>query len=73
MGSNPIAAQIATPVAQVFVLLLVVGGILVLVNRRDLMGAPCAGPLLNAGLAAAMGFSLVMSYVAVRGLVEKLT
>jgi len=72
LGSNPIAAQIATQVAQVFVLPLVVGGILVLVNRRDLMGPHRAGLLLNAGLAAAMGFSLVMSYIAVRGLVEKL-
>ncbi len=73
LGSNPIAAQIATQVAQVFVLPLVVGGILVLVNRRELMGPHKAGPLLNLGLAGALAFSLVISYIAAHGLVEKLT
>jgi hypothetical protein len=67
LGANPIIAQVATQVAQVFNLPLVTAGIIVLVNRKE-MGAHRGGVLLNAGLAAALIFSLVMSYVAVIGL-----
>jgi Mn2+/Fe2+ NRAMP family transporter len=70
LGANPIAAQIATQVSQVFILPLVVGVFLVLCNRRDLMGAQRAGVLLNAGMAAAMLFSLAMSYNAAVALIE---
>jgi Mn2+/Fe2+ NRAMP family transporter len=38
MGANPIVAQIATQVASVFVLPLVIGGIFFLVNNKSLMG-----------------------------------
>lgn len=69
-GANPIAAQIATQVAQVFVLPLVVGGILYLVNRKALLGEHRAGLLLNIGLVSAFGFSIVMSYTAVTALIE---
>lgn len=69
-GANPIAAQIATQVAQVFVLPIVITGILVLVNRRDLMGEHRAGVLMNTGLAAGLVFSLVMSYTGMKGLVD---
>ncbi len=69
-GANPIAAQIATQVAQVFVLPLVVGGILYLVNRKDLLGDHRAGVLLNVGLVGAMVFSVVMSYTAVVELIK---
>lgn len=66
LGANPIAAQ----VSQVFVLPLVVAAFMALVNRRPLMGEHRAGPLLNAAMAIALLFSLVMSCVAVRGLVD---
>ncbi len=67
LGYNPIVAQITTQVAQVFVLPLVVLGIIILVNRPN-MQQYRAGWLLNTGLAAAMIFSFVMSYIAVAGL-----
>jgi len=70
LGANPIAAQIATQVSQVFVLPLVVGGIIYLVNRKDLMGDHKAGVLLNLGLAAAFLFACVMSYTAILALGE---
>jgi Mn2+/Fe2+ NRAMP family transporter len=70
LGANPIAAQVATQVSQVFVLPLVVAVLMALVNRRSLMGAHRAGPLLNAGMCVALLFSLVMAYVAIRGLVD---
>ncbi len=67
MGANPILAQIATQVSQVFNLPLVVIGIIFLANRKE-MGVHRAGVLLNTGMAAAFIFSLIMSYVAVIGL-----
>jgi Mn2+/Fe2+ NRAMP family transporter len=72
LGAQPIAAQIATQVAQVFILPLVIGCILVLVNRRDIMGVHRAGGVLNAALILSLFFALVMSYVAVLGLLPLL-
>lgn len=70
LGANPIVAQIATQVSQVFVLPLVVAVFLILLNRRALMGEHRAGPWLNTGMGTALLFSFVMSYVAVRGLID---
>jgi manganese transport protein len=70
LGVNPIAAQIATQISQVFVLPLVVAVFIVLLNRRNLMGEHKAGWLLNAGMFAALVFSVIMSYSAVKGLIE---
>jgi manganese transport protein len=70
LGANPIAAQIATQVANVFVLPLVIGGIIYLVNQKHAMGPHRAGVVLNAGLAAALVFSCVISYTGVLVLVE---
>lgn len=70
LGTNPVVAQVATQVSQVFVLPLVIGGIAVLINRPSLMGKHRAGPLLNFGLLMAMGFALLISWKGVVGLVE---
>jgi len=67
-GSNPITAQIATQVASVFVLPLVITGILVLINDRNLMGEYKAGNFFNIGLVAALIFSLIISYNGILGL-----
>ena len=67
-GSNPIMAQIATQVASVFVLPLVIAAIMVLINKRNLMGEYRAGYFLNIGLAAALIFSLIISYNGILGL-----
>ena len=69
-GVNPISAQIATQVANVFVLPLVILGILYLVNRKDYMREHAAGSLLNAGLGAAFIFSCFISYTGVLALME---
>ena len=52
----------ASQIAQVFVLPLVVGGVFLLLNRDELMGRHKAGFWLNAGLVAAFGFSLILSW-----------
>lgn len=69
LGANPIAAQIATQVSQVFILPLVIGVFFALANNRNLMGEHRAGKLLNAGMIVAFAFSLVMSFLAVKGLI----
>lgn len=70
LGANPIVAQVATQVTNVFVLPVVIGCILVLINRKSLMGAHCAGYFMNAGLVAALFFSLIISYKGVLGLIN---
>lgn len=69
LGANPIAAQVATQVAQVFILPLVIVVFLILSNRRDLMGERRAGMMMNIGMFTALVFSLIMSYAAVKGLI----
>lgn len=63
MGANPIFAQIATQVANVFVLPLAIGGILYIINKSDIMKEHKAGWLLNTGLILAFIFSCIMSYI----------
>jgi manganese transport protein len=63
LGANPIAAQIATQVANVFVLPLVIGGIIYMINRKAAMGEHRAGWLLNTGLVLAFIFSCVISVI----------
>ena len=68
LGANPILAQIATQVANVFILPVVIGGILILINRNSIMGEHKAGVLLNVALGAALIFSLIISYTGIIGL-----
>jgi Mn2+/Fe2+ NRAMP family transporter len=68
LGANPIAAQIATQVSQVFILPLVIAVFFMLSNKRNLMGEHRIGWLLNTGMIVAFIFSLVMSFTAVKGL-----
>lgn len=70
LGANPIAAQIATQVAGVFVLPLVIGGIMYLINRKDMMGEHKAGIGMNIGLAAALVFACIISYTGLIALLE---
>lgn len=72
LGANPVAAQIMTQIAQVFVLPLVILLVMILVNRRSLMGEYRAGIILNLGMLASLIFSLVISATAARGLYEML-
>jgi Mn2+/Fe2+ NRAMP family transporter len=61
-GANPIVAQIATQVAQVFILPIVIVGIAYLVNQEQLMREHRAGFFLNIGLTASLFFALIISY-----------
>jgi Mn2+/Fe2+ NRAMP family transporter len=70
MGANPIMAQIATQVANVFILPVVIGGIIVLINKKSLMGDYRANVLMNIGLSAAFVFSLFISYTGILGLYD---
>ena len=68
-GSNPIVAQIATQVSGVFVLPLAVGGMAILVNRKE-MGKHRAGIFLNTGMIAALIFSCFMFYTGINALID---
>ena len=72
IGANPIVAQIATQVANVFVLPLVIGAIIYLVNNKNDMGDKKAGTLLNIGLVCALIFSCFIAYNGVIALQELL-
>jgi Mn2+/Fe2+ NRAMP family transporter len=72
LGANPIVAQIATQVANVFVLPLVIGAIIYLVNNKAEMGKHKAGILLNIGLMCAFIFSCFIAYNGILALQELL-
>ncbi len=72
IGANPISAQIATQVANVFVLPLVIAAILYLVNNKSAMGSHKAGIFLNTGLILAFIFSCFIAYNGVLSLKELL-
>jgi manganese transport protein len=72
IGANPIVAQIATQVANVFVLPLVIGAIIYLVNNKTDMGKHKAGVLLNIGLICALIFSCFIAYNGIIALQELL-
>ncbi len=72
IGANPISAQIATQVANVFVLPLVIAAIIYLVNNKSAMGIHKAGIFLNTGLILALFFSCFIAYNGVISLKELL-
>lgn len=61
-GFNPIRGQLLTQVFNVFILPLVIVGIILMVNNRELMKNHAAGYLLNAILGLAFLFSVMISY-----------
>ncbi len=71
LGANPIKAQILTQVFNVFVLPLVIIGILIMVNKKDLMGEHKAGPVLNTGIILSLIFACIISYNGVMAIIEK--
>ena len=72
LGSNPIVAQIATQVVNVFILPVVVGSIIILINQRKIMRKHKAGIFLNISLIAAFIFSCLISYTGVISLINLL-
>ncbi len=71
-GANPIQAQILTQVLNVFVLPLVIAGIIILVNRKELMGEHKAGIALNIGMVLSLIFACIISYNGVVGIWEQM-
>lgn len=69
-GANPIQMQILSQVFNVFVLPLVILGIILLINNKNLMTKYKAGIWLNLGLFAALFFSCVISYNGVVALLD---
>ncbi|MDO6489565.1 Nramp family divalent metal transporter [Colwellia sp. 6_MG-2023] len=61
-GFNPVKGQLLTQVFNVFVLPLVILGIILMINKKELMGKHAAGYLLNLVLGFALLFSVVISY-----------
>lgn len=70
LGVNPIKAQILTQVFNVFILPLVIIGILILTNRKSLMGEHKAGLALNAGMVAALIFACIISFNGVIAIID---
>jgi len=72
LGVNPINAQILTQVFNVFVLPLVIVSMMILINKKNLMGEHKAGWVLNAGMGAALLFATIISYNGVVAIVSQL-
>jgi len=68
LGVNPINAQILTQVFNVFILPLVIIGMMILINRKELMGEHKAGIGLNIGMTSA----LIFAYNGVVAIIEKM-
>jgi len=69
-GFNPIKGQLLTQVFNVFVLPLVIIGIILMINKKKLMGEHTAGYLLNFVLGLAFLFSVLISYTGILALIE---
>ena len=71
-GANPINAQILSQVFNVFVLPLVVLSIILLLNKKGLMGEYKASTFLNVGMGLAFVFSCIISYTGVVAIFDSL-
>ena len=71
-GANPIQAQILTQVFNVFVLPLVIVGIIILINKKELMGEHKAGYALNIGMVLSLIFACIISYNGILAIWEKI-
>lgn len=69
-GANPIQMQIISQVFNVFVLPIVIGGILLLINNKRIMKEHKTSIGLNIGLALALLFACVISYNGVIALAD---
>ena len=73
LGTNPIVSQIASQVVNVFVLPVVVGAIIILINKEKLMGKHKAGFLMNFALATAFIFTCLVSYTGIVAIITLLS
>ncbi len=71
-GANPINAQILSQVFNVFVLPLVIIAIIILLNRKELMGQHKASIIMNVGLVLSLVFACIVSYTGIVAIIESL-
>lgn len=71
-GANAIKMQILSQVFNVFVLPIVVAGMLIMINKKNLMGEHRAGSILNIGIILALIFSLLVSYTGIVAIMENM-
>ena len=71
-GGRPVWIMIASQAFQATLLPVITIPIIVLLNRKEIMGEQKAGFWLNAGLWATLIFALITSYAAVLGLIDTL-
>ena len=71
-GGRPVWIMVASQAFQAMLLPVITIPIIVLLNRKEIMGGQKAGFWLNAGLWATLIFALITSYSAVLGLVDTL-
>ncbi len=71
-GTNPVEMQIVSQVFNVFVLPLVIIGIILLINNKELLQGHKTDIWINLSLVAALFFSLVISYNGITALMDKL-
>jgi len=71
-GANPINAQILSQVFNVFVLPLVIISILILLNKKSLMGVHRASIYLNAGMGLSLIFACIISYTGLVAILESI-
>jgi len=71
-GANPINAQILSQVFNVFVLPLVIISIIILLNKKVIMGKYKASTLMNIGMVLALLFACIVSYTGVVAIGESL-
>ena len=69
-GANPIEMQIMSQVFNVFVLPLVILGIILLINNKNLMEGHKTNLFINLGLVAALIFACIISYNGVVALID---
>ncbi len=65
LGANPIVAQVATQIANVFVLPLVIALMIVLLNKKDVMGPKKASAAMNVAMSLALIFACVVAFTGV--------
>ncbi len=70
LGRNPIAVTIMAQVSNVFVLPLTVLAIILLANKKSIMGAYRAGVALNIGLGLALVFSCIIAITGLHALLQ---
>ena len=72
LGGRPVWIMVASQAFQAILLPVITVPILVLINRKDIMGEDTAGVWLNIGLVATLIFGLVTTYTGVLGLIDTL-